>query len=62
MWLAILDENGALAGSISRQPAFDALEAYLRAHWQPGDIMISHGCGDIDLLNEQIALHGDTRR
>jgi D-arabinose 5-phosphate isomerase GutQ len=27
---------------------------------QPGDVMISHGCGDIDLLNEQIALHGDT--
>jgi len=23
--------------------------------------MISHGCGDIDLLNEQIALHGDTK-
>ena len=32
MWLAILDENGALAGSISRQPDFDALEAYLRAN------------------------------
>ena len=41
-------------------PSFDDTEAYLRAHWQPGDIMISHGCGDIDLLNEQIALHGDT--
>jgi len=43
-------------------PSFDDTEAYLRAHWQPGDIMISHGCGDIDLLNEQIALHGDTPR
>lgn len=42
-------------------PTFDDTEAYLRAHWQPGDIMISHGCGDIDLLNEQIALHGDTK-
>ena len=41
-------------------PSFDDTEAYLRAHWQPGDLMISHGCGDIDLLNEQIALHGDT--
>ena len=30
MWLAILDERGDLAGSISRQPDFDALEAYLR--------------------------------
>lgn len=29
MWLAILDEGGNLAGSISRQPNFDALEAYL---------------------------------
>ncbi len=41
-------------------PTFDDAEAYLRAHWQSGDLMISHGCGDIDLLNEQIALHGDT--
>ena len=43
-------------------PTFDDAEAYLRAHWQPGDLMISHGCGDIDLLNEQIAAHGDTAR
>lgn len=41
---------------------FDDAEAYLRAHWHAGDLMISHGCGDIDLLNEQIALHGDTVR
>lgn len=41
-------------------PTFDDAEAYLRAHWQPGDLMISHGCGNIDLLNEQIARHGDT--
>ena len=43
-------------------PTFDDAEAYLRAHWQAGDVMVSHGCGDIDLLNEQIALHGDTER
>lgn len=42
-------------------PTFDDAEAYLRAHWQPGDVVITHGCGDIDLLNEQIALHGDTK-
>ncbi len=42
-------------------PSFDDAEAYLRAHWQAGDLMISHGCGDIDLLNEQIAGNGDTR-
>lgn len=41
-------------------PTFDDAEKYLRAHWREGDIMISHGCGDIDLLNEQIARHGDT--
>lgn len=41
-------------------PSFDDAEAYLRAHWSEGDLMISHGCGDIDLLNEQIAKHGDT--
>ena len=29
MWLAILNEHGELAGSISRQPDFSALEAYL---------------------------------
>ncbi len=43
-------------------PSFDDTEAYLRAHWKSGDVMVSHGCGDIDLLNEQIALHGDTQR
>ena len=43
-------------------PSFDDAEAYLRSHWQAGDLMISHGCGDIDLLNEQIARNGDTPR
>lgn len=42
-------------------PTFDDAEAFLRAHWRPGDLVISHGCGDIDLLNEQIRDHGDTR-
>ena len=41
-------------------PTFDDAEAYLRAHWQAGDLVITLGCGDIDLLNEQIAQHGDT--
>lgn len=43
-------------------PSFDDAEAYLRSHWQAGDLMVSHGCGDIDLLNEQIARNGDTPR
>ena len=42
-------------------PTFDDAEAYLRAHWQAGDLMISHGCGDIDLLIEQIMLPCDTK-
>lgn len=42
-------------------PTFNDAEAYLRAHWEAGDLMVSHGCGDIDLLNEQIAQNGDTQ-
>ena len=38
-------------------PTFDDAERYLRGHWRAGDLMISHGCGDIDLLNEQILAH-----
>ena len=38
MWLAILDENGNLAGSISRQPDFSALETYLKAN---GDAVVA---------------------
>lgn len=43
-------------------PSFDDTEAYLRRNWKPGDICITMGCGNIDLLNEQIAVHGDTKR
>lgn len=42
MWLAILDENGNLAGSISRQPDFNPLESYVKDHV---DEIIS-GCDD----------------
>ena len=42
MWLAILDEKGNLAGSISRQPDFSALEAYLR---QNGDDIMAAADG-----------------
>lgn len=38
MWLAILDEKGDLAGSISRQPDFSTLEAYLRDN---GDMIMA---------------------
>jgi len=41
---------------------FDDAEKYLRENWREGDLVITHGCGDIDLLNEQIARNGDTAR
>ena len=37
----------------------EAEEAYLRAHWQPGDLVITMSCGNINLLNAQIQKHGD---
>lgn len=36
-------------------PTFDDTEAYLRAHWQPGDLVLTMGCGNINQLNDQIA-------
>ncbi|MBQ2953088.1 MAG: UDP-N-acetylmuramate--L-alanine ligase [Clostridia bacterium] len=38
-------------------PSFDDTEAYLRAHMRPGDLAITMGCGDVNMLNEQIAQH-----
>ncbi|MDR2515145.1 MAG: UDP-N-acetylmuramate--L-alanine ligase [Christensenellaceae bacterium] len=37
---------------------FDGTESYLRARWKPGDFVITLGCGNINLLNEQIQKHG----
>ena len=51
-------ENGVHA---HLTPSFDDAEAYLRAHWSKGDSVVTLGCGDIYLLNEQIAAHGDTQ-
>ncbi len=42
-------------------PTFDDTEKYLRSHWQPGDLVLTMGCGNINLLNEQMQLHGDTK-
>lgn len=39
-------------------PTFDDTEAYLRAHWQPGDLVLTLGCGNINQLNDQILAHG----
>ena len=35
-------------------PTFDDTESYLRLNWQAGDLVLTMGCGNIDLLNEQI--------
>lgn len=39
-------------------PSFDDTEKYLRSHWHKGDLVITMGCGDINMLNEQIHEHG----
>jgi UDP-N-acetylmuramate--alanine ligase len=38
-------------------PSFDDTESYLKDHWRPGDLVITMGCGDINLLNDQIHRH-----
>ena len=43
-------------------PSFDDTERYLRAHWQPGDLVLTMGCGDVNMLNEQIHRHEMEKR
>ncbi len=43
-------------------PSFDDTENYLRAHWQPGDLVLTMGCGDINMLNAQIHKHETEKR
>ena len=43
-------------------PSFDETEAYLRSHWRAGDLVLTMGCGDINLLNEQIHRHEKERK
>ena len=38
-------------------PSFDDTERYLREHWQPGDLVLTMGCGNINQLNEQMNAH-----
>ncbi len=40
-------------------PTFDDTEAYLKANWQEGDIVVTLGCGDINKLNIQIEKHAN---
>lgn len=55
LWLAILDENGDLAGSISRQPDFSALEAYLAEH---GDAVMAGADGVVLEVDTNAAISG----
>ena len=38
-------------------PSFDDTESYLMEHCKPGDLVITMGCGDINMLNDQIQRH-----
>ena len=51
--------EGMLRNGISAvwTPSFDDTEEYLKSHWKPGDLVITMGCGDINLLNDQIHRH-----
>ncbi len=42
-------------------PSFDETEKWLREHWAPGDLVLTMGCGDINLLNDQIHRHETER-
>ncbi len=58
-WLAILDENGDLRGSVSRQPDFRPLEAYLREH---GDELIAAADGIVLEIDMNAAIAGEVLR
>ena len=38
-------------------PSFDETEEYIMSHCGPGDLVLTMGCGDINLLNDQIHRH-----
>ena len=42
-------------------PSFDETETYLREHWAEGDLVLTMGCGDINLLNDQRHRHEQER-
>ena len=55
----LVDAIAATGQNVHYTPTFDDAEEYLRAHWQPGDLVITMSCGNIHLLNAQIQQHGD---
>ena len=58
----LVDAIAATGQHVHLTPTFDDTERYLRAHWQPGDLVLTMGCGNINVLNEQIRQHGDTAK
>ncbi len=58
----IVEGMRAQGVSAVHTPTFDDTEQYLRAHWLPGDLVLTMGCGNINLLNEQMQAHGDTKK
>lgn len=58
-WLAILDENGDLAGSVSRQPHFRALEAYIA---EKGEALIEETDGVVLEIDMNAAIAGEVLR
>ena len=51
----LVERIAATGQRVHYTPTFDDTEAYLREHWQPGDLVLTMGCGNINLLNDQIA-------
>ena len=43
-------------------PSFDDTENWLREHVRPGDLALTMGCGDINMLNVQINRHEQERQ
>lgn len=50
----LVDEIRKTGQNVHLTPSFDDTEAFLRAHWQPGDLVLTMGCGNINELNDQI--------
>lgn len=58
MLIAGMQSHGITA---HHTPTFDDTEAWLLQHGQPGDLVITMGCGNINLLNDQMQLHEEQR-
>ncbi len=58
----IVDAIAKTGKSVHYTPTFDDAEAYLRAHWQPGDLVLTMGCGNVNELNDQIQKNGSGRK